>query len=29
LSRSTFRPATIKGVPVTVRNVLIRIDVHY
>ena len=29
LRRSTFRPATIKGVPVTVRNVLIRIDVHY
>ena len=29
LRRSTFRPATINGVPVTVRNVLIRIDVHY
>lgn len=29
LRRSTFHPATIKGVPVTVRNVLIRIDVHY
>jgi TonB family protein len=29
LRRSTFRPATIKGVPVTVRNVLIRISVHY
>ena len=29
LRRSTFRPATIKGVPITVRNVLIRIDVHY
>jgi len=29
LRRSTFHPATIKGVPVTVRNVLIRIAVHY
>jgi TonB family protein len=29
LRRSTFYPATVKGVPVTVRNVLIRIDVHY
>jgi TonB family protein len=29
LRRSTFHPATIKGVPVTVRNVLIRISVHY
>jgi periplasmic protein TonB len=29
LRRSTFHPATIKGVPVTVRNVLIRINVHY
>ncbi len=29
LRRSTFHPATIKGVPVSVRNVLIRIDVHY
>ena len=29
LRRSTFRPATIFGNPVTVRNVLIRIDVHY
>lgn len=29
LRRSTFHPATLKGVPVTVRNVLIRIDVHY
>lgn len=29
LRRSTFRPATIRGVPVTVRNVLIRIAVHY
>jgi TonB family protein len=29
LRRSTFHPATIRGVPVTVRNVLIRIDVHY
>ena len=29
LRRSTFHPATVKGVPVTVRNVLIRINVHY
>jgi TonB family protein len=29
LRRSTFNPATIKGVPITVRNVLIRVDVHY
>ena len=29
LRRSTFRPATLNGVPITVRNVLIRIDVHY
>jgi len=29
LRRSTFQPATIRGVPVTVRNVLIRISVHY
>jgi TonB family protein len=29
LRRSTFHPATIKGVPVTVRSVLIRIAVHY
>lgn len=29
LRRSTFRPATVFGVPITVRNVLIRIDVHY
>jgi periplasmic protein TonB len=29
LRRCTFRPATINGVPVTVRKVLIRIDVHY
>jgi TonB family protein len=29
LRRSTFHPATFKGVPVTVRNVLIRIAVHY
>jgi len=29
LRRSTFHPATIRGVPVTVRNVLIRVAVHY
>lgn len=29
LRRSTFIPATIKGVPVTVRRVQIRVDVHY
>jgi len=29
LRRCTFRPATIDGNPVNVRNVLIRIDVHY
>jgi TonB family protein len=29
LRRCTFRPATIDGKPVSVRRVLIRIDVHY
>ena len=29
LRRCTFRPATLNGIPVTVRKVLIRIDVHY
>ncbi len=29
LRRSTFRPATIDGKPVTVRRVQIRVDVHY
>jgi hypothetical protein len=29
LRRSTFHPATVFGKPITVRNVLIRIDVHY
>lgn len=29
LRRSTFRPATIDGKPVTVRKVPIRVDVHY
>ncbi|HKA19732.1 MAG TPA: TonB family protein [Blastocatellia bacterium] len=29
LRRCTFRPATINGIPVSVRKVLIRIDVHY
>lgn len=29
LRRSTFRPATINGVPVTVRRVPIKVDVHY
>lgn len=29
LRRSTFRPATINGVPVTVRKVPIKVDVHY
>ena len=29
LRRSKFRPATINGQPVTLRRVLVRIDVHY
>ncbi|HKQ09205.1 MAG TPA: energy transducer TonB [Blastocatellia bacterium] len=29
LRRSKFRPATINGVPITVRRVPVRIDVHY
>jgi TonB family protein len=29
LRRSSFRPATINGVPVTVRKVPIKVDVHY
>ena len=29
LRRCTFHPATINGIPVSVRKVLIRIDVHY
>jgi hypothetical protein len=29
LRRSKFRPATVNGVPVTVRRVLVYIDVHY
>jgi TonB family protein len=29
LHRCTFRPATLNGIPVTVRKVLIRIDVHF
>jgi TonB family protein len=29
LERSKFRPATIQGKPVTVRNVVVRVSVHY
>jgi protein TonB len=29
LKRSRFRPATFNGVPITVRNVLLKIEVHY
>jgi len=29
LRRCTFRPATLNGIPISVRKVLIRIDVHY
>jgi TonB family protein len=29
LRRSTFQPATINGVPVTVRRVLIKEAIHY
>lgn len=29
LRRCTFRPATLNGIPVTVRKVLIKIDIHY
>jgi hypothetical protein len=29
LERSTFRPATVKGVPVTVRRVPVRVSIHY
>ena len=29
LRRSSFRPATINGVPITVRKVPIKVDVHY
>jgi len=29
LRRSTFRPATVNGIPITVRKVPIKIYVHY
>jgi hypothetical protein len=29
LRRSTFRPATVNGVPITVRKVPIKVFVHY